>query len=288
MWLYPVSVARKLITMSVLQIRDVRLRFESRSNQPAVLDGVGLNVERGEIVTILGPSGCGKTSLLRMAAGFLAPTSGEILFEGHAVKGADAQRVLVFQQPGLYPWLSVRKNVAFGYRLQHRRVQWSRIDETLELVGLDDHHDFAPYELSGGQQQRAALARALVIQPRLLLMDEPFGALDALTRQRMQELLLRLREQLDLTVVFITHDVEEAILLGDRVLTMSSNPGRFILEQHVELPHPRTKAITLTPAFQALRGQALEALGRVTLPPLGLDALTSLDEWRQAPIETLK
>jgi len=250
--------------MPVLEFRDVHLHFERRSTRPAVLGGVDFRVDRGEIVTILGPSGCGKTSLLRIAAGFLTATSGQVLFKGDVVKGPSAQRVLVFQQPGLYPWLSLRKNVAFGYRLQHRQVDWRRIDEILELVGLGDHHDAAPYELSGGQQQRAALARALLMQPKLLLMDEPFGALDALTRQRMQELLLRLREQLDLTVVFITHDVEEAILLGDRVLTMGASPGHFLLEQQVALPRPRNKAITLTPAFQALRGEALEALGRLT------------------------
>jgi len=273
--------------MSVLEFRDVHLHFERRSTRPAVLDGLDLRVDRGEIVTILGPSGCGKTSLLRIAAGFLTATSGQVLFEGDVVKGPNAQRVVVFQQPGLYPWLTLRKNVAFGYRLQHRRVDWRRIDEMLELVGLGDHHHSAPYELSGGQQQRAALARALVMQPRLLLMDEPFGALDALTRQRMQELLLRLREQLDLTVVFITHDVEEAILLGDRVLTMGANPGRFLLEQHVALPRPRTEAITLTPAFQALRGEALEALGRVTLSRTGLATVMPLGDRCREPFEAV-
>lgn len=264
--------------MGVLTCRDVVLRYDSggsSSAKPAVLEDVNLEVEENEFVTVLGPSGCGKTSLLRLVAGFEPATSGSIVFDGKEVTGPGADRVVVFQQPWLYPWLNLRENVAFGLRLQRRKVEWKRVDEMINVVGLSGFEDHAPYHLSGGMQQRAALARALVMAPKLLLMDEPFGALDAQTRQRLQEFLLDLWTRVDVTVVFITHDVEEAILLGDRMLIMGTNPGRIALEQKIDIPRPRSEATTLTAPFQAIRKRALETLGRVSIAAAGI---TGFDE----------
>lgn len=257
--------------MAVLTCRDVTLRYKSSaSDQAPVLEGVNVDVEENEFVTVLGPSGCGKTSLLRCIAGFERVTEGSIVFEGNEVTGPGADRVVVFQQPWLYPWLSLRENVAFGLKLQKRKVDWDRVDEMIEVVGLSGFEKHAPYHLSGGMQQRAALARALVMAPRLLLMDEPFGALDAQTRQHLQEFLLDLWTRVDVTVVFITHDVEEAILLGDRMLIMSTNPGQIALEQQIDIPRPRSEAVTVTAPFQRIRKRALETLGRVSISAAGI------------------
>jgi NitT/TauT family transport system ATP-binding protein len=276
---------RPLLTLLVL--KNVSLRFGDDLQRPSILEDLSLEVGDGEFVTILGPSGCGKTSLLRLAAGFQAPTEGEIYFDGERVAGPSAQRVVVFQQAGLYPWLKLRDNVAFGLKLKSRRIDWALVDQTIEIVGLSGYEKYAPYELSGGMQQRAALARALVMAPRLLLMDEPFGALDALTRQRMQEFTLELRERLNLTIVFITHDVEEAILLGDRMLIMQPSPGRISFDEKLNFPRPRSEATTLTPEFQRVRQQALETLGRVAIAAAGFTGLGELDEtaFSQAPQE---
>ncbi|MHB1718336.1 MAG: ABC transporter ATP-binding protein, partial [Acidimicrobiales bacterium] len=167
-------------------------------------------------------------------------------------------------------WLNLRENVAFGLKLQKRKVDWQRVDEMIATVGLSGYEKHAPYHLSGGMQQRAALARALVMEPKLLLMDEPFGALDAQTRQRLQEFLLDLWTRVDVTVVFITHDVEEAILLGDRMLIMSTSPGRIALEQKIDIPRPRDESTTLSAPFQQIRKQALATLGRVSIAAAGI------------------
>jgi NitT/TauT family transport system ATP-binding protein len=238
---------------------------------------VNVDVGENEFVTILGPSGCGKTSLLRLMAGFESVTSGSITYHGSEVTAPAAERGVVFQQPWLYPWLTLRENVAFGLKLERRRIEWSRVDEMIDIVGLTAFADQPPYHLSGGMQQRAALARALVMSPKLLLMDEPFGALDAQTRQSLQEFLLDLWARLRVTVVFITHDIEEAILLGDRVLIMGTNPGRVVLEQTVDLPRPRSEATTLTAPFQAIRKRALETLGSVSIAAAGITGGSSGD-----------
>ncbi len=261
--------------MTVLTCLDIELRYpetETAGSGP-VLQGVGLEVQQNEFVTILGPSGCGKTSLLRLIAGFEPPTGGTIVFDGKPVRGPGADRVVVFQQPWLYPWLNLRDNVAFGLKLHGRRrhrVDWERVDQMIEIVGLKGFEKHAPYQLSGGMQQRAAVARALVMSPKLLLMDEPFGALDAQTRQHLQEFLLDLWGRIDVTILFITHDVEEAILLGDRMLIMGTNPGHMALEQRIDLPRPRSEATTLLPAFQDIRKRALATLGRVSIAAAGI------------------
>ncbi len=258
--------------MTVLTCRDVHLRYpeaEAAGRGP-VLQGMELDLEQGEFVTVIGPSGCGKTSLLRLIAGFEPVTSGSLIFDGRRVRGPGADRVVVFQQPWLYPWLNLRDNVAFGLKLRNRKVDWDRVDQMIETVGLKGYEKHAPYHLSGGMQQRAAVARALVMSPKLLLMDEPFGALDAQTRQRLQEFLLELWAKVQVTILFITHDVEEAILLGDRMLIMGTNPGHVALELNVDIPRPRSEATTLTPQFQNLRKRALETLGRVSISAAGI------------------
>lgn len=258
--------------MTVLTCLDIELHYPETVASGPVLQGVGLEVQQNEFVTILGPSGCGKTSLLRLIAGFESPTGGSIVFDGKPVQGPGADRVVVFQQPWLYPWLNLRENVAFGLRLHSRKhhVDWGRVDQMIDIVGLKGYEKHTPYQLSGGMQQRAAVARALVMSPKLLLMDEPFGALDAQTRQHLQEFLLDLWGRIDVTILFITHDVEEAILLGDRMLIMGTRPGHIALEQWIDLPRPRSEATTLLPAFQDIRKRALETLGRVSISAAGI------------------
>lgn len=235
------------------------------------LSDVTLRVAQNEFITVLGPSGCGKTTLLRLIAGFEAPSQGRVLFEGAEVSSPGSDRVVVFQQPGLYPWLSVRDNVGFGLRTGARRPwrrpkpDWDKVDETIAIVGLKGFEKRPPYELSGGMQQRVALARALVMSPRLLLMDEPFGALDAHTRPAMQEFLLELWDRLRATIFFVTHDVDEAVFLGDRVVVMASRPGRVADEMAVEIDRPRDESVIESAHFRLLRKRAVSTLRGVAI-----------------------
>jgi len=227
-----------------------------------VLDDVSLTVEDGTFVTILGSSGCGKSTLLNLIAGLSAPTTGRVLLDDVAITKPGPDRVVVFQRPGLYPWLSLRDNIAFGLRMRAKsRIDWVRVDEVITIMGLDGFEGHRPYELSGGMQQRVAIARALVMNPRVLLMDEPFGALDAQTRHRMQKFLLDLWGKIGATIVFITHDIDEAILLGDRLVVMRARPGRIAIETTVPLPRARHWDMTLDPAFLQLKRQAMTILG---------------------------
>jgi NitT/TauT family transport system ATP-binding protein len=223
------------------------------------LDEVSLTIEDGTFVTILGSSGCGKSTLLNMLAGLMAPSAGRLTLDGAGITRPGPDRVVVFQQPGLYPWLSLRDNIAFGLRMRGR-VDWARVDELIGVIGLQGFEAHKPYELSGGMQQRVAIARALVMQPRVLLMDEPFGALDAQTRRTMQQFLLDLWERIRATVVFITHDIDEAILLGGRLVVMSARPGRVALVSDIPLGRPRHWEMTLEPAFLDLKRRAMMIL----------------------------
>lgn len=258
--------------MALLEIDRLSLCFPGRAGAPLplALHDVSLRMAQGEFVTVLGPSGCGKTTLLRVVAGFEQATDGKVVFDGHVVKKPGAERVVVFQQPWLYPWLSVRDNVAFGLKLQGRNANWAKVDEMIEIVGLRGWEKHPPYQLSGGMQQRAALARALVMSPKMLLMDEPFGALDAQTRRTLQQFLLKLWEQLRVAVMFVTHDVEEAILLGDRMVVMGTRPGCIALELSINLPRPRHERMILDPHFIDLRRQALDCLREVGLKATGI------------------
>lgn len=214
----------------LLALRDVELVYASRDGPVHALTAVNLTIQQGDFVSVVGPSGCGKTTMLQIIAGFLDPTSGEALVDGRPIHGPDAQRGVVFQQPALYPWLTVEENVAFGLRMRGvaSAERGRTVDRFLEMVGLREFKRKAPYELSGGMQQRAAIARVLANQPRLMLMDEPFGALDALTREHMQDELLKIWRETGTTVFFITHSVEEAVYLGTHVLVMSPRPGRVV------------------------------------------------------------
>jgi taurine transport system ATP-binding protein len=214
-------------------INDISMRFDLPNGDAVqALQNVTLDIKEGELMAVLGPSGCGKTTLLNIVAGFLAPTEGTISLGGHAVTGPAAERGMVFQQGALFEWMNVRENVAFGPRMKgmNRKEADGIVEHLLNVVGLKDFKEKAIYELSGGMQQRVALARCLANDPDVILMDEPLGALDALTREKMQGLVLKLWKETGKTIILITHSVEEALLLGERLLVMAPRPGRIHTE----------------------------------------------------------
>lgn len=230
-------------------------------NGAIALDEVSLTVEDGSFMTILGASGCGKSTLLNMIAGLDHPSSGQILLDGVPVTAPGPDRVVVFQKAGLYPWLNLRDNIAFGLKMRDGpKVSWPEVDRVIDLIGLKGFESHKPYELSGGMQQRVAIARALVMHPRVLLMDEPFGALDAQTRETMQDFLIELWERIGATVIFVTHDIDEAIMLGSRLVVMSARPGRVSLDEPVPLARPRNWDMTTTREFLDLKRQARRIL----------------------------
>ncbi|GGF49717.1 ABC transporter ATP-binding protein [Marmoricola endophyticus] len=246
-------------------IRGVRKGFAGRSRKSAgrlALDGFDLDVRAGEFLCLLGPSGCGKSTLLNMLAGFSAADAGEISVDGEQVRGPGPERGVLFQTPMLFPWLTTLDNVLYGPKARgaERGAARAEAQELLRVVGLESSSESYPHELSGGMRHRAAFARVLVNRPRLLLMDEPFGALDAITRVAMQRFLLQLWERDRMTVVFVTHDVEEAVLLGDRICVMSGTPGRTRAVFDVDLPRPRELELTDTVEFAHLKRQVREAL----------------------------
>jgi taurine transport system ATP-binding protein len=227
------------------------------------LGPLDLEIAAGELVALVGPSGCGKTTLLGLLAGFLRPSSGSVLVGGREVRAPGPDRGVVFQQPNLYPWLSVRENVALGPRLRGARKAQRRAiaDDQLERVGLADFASAAPYELSGGMQQRAQIARVLANDPGMLLLDEPFGALDALTRERLQNELHRVWRAAPKTALFITHSVEEAVFLGTRVLVMSPRPGQIVFDERPPFgAEQRTPSVRADPAFIAFRERVRAAI----------------------------
>jgi taurine transport system ATP-binding protein len=216
--------------MTGLSIENLSMRFDlPNGGSVQALQDVSLELKAGELLSVLGPSGCGKTTLLNIVAGFLAPTSGKLVLNGHEIKGPDAERGMVFQQGALFEWMSVRENVAFGPSMKGMpKVDKDKtVNHLLNVVGLKDFKEKAVYELSGGMQQRVALARCLANDPDVILMDEPLGALDALTREKMQSLVLKLWKETGKTIILITHSVEEALLLGERLIVMAPRPGRI-------------------------------------------------------------
>jgi NitT/TauT family transport system ATP-binding protein len=236
--------------------------FPLAGGEFVALGDVSLELADNEFVTVVGPSGCGKTTLMNILAGLETPTSGRALVDGQAVTGPGPERGVIFQQYALFPWLTVRKNVEFGLRTagvkaaERRRIA----DHVIDLVGLGPFADALPRTLSGGMKQRVAIARAYAVNPSILLMDEPFGAVDALTRVRLQEQLLDTWSQEKRTVVFITHDVDEAVFLANRVIVMAARPGRVVQVIDVDLPYPRTDELRLSPAFTALRNRVWNAV----------------------------
>ena len=246
-----------------LYIRGVSRSFPSttRGGAPTLaLQATDLAVAENDFITILGPSGCGKSTLLRIVAGLDQQTAGEVLLDGRRIAGPGADRGMVFQSYTLFPWLTVRDNVCFGLnerglpRAEQLEIAQAYIGK-VGLVGFEHHY---PKQLSGGMQQRTAIARALANGPRMLLMDEPFGARDHPSRELMQELLLGIWEAERKTVLFVTHDIDEAVFMGSRVVVMSARPGRIKLDREVALPHPRHYSVKTTPAFIALKAELTE------------------------------
>ncbi|TDC05906.1 ABC transporter ATP-binding protein [Nonomuraea longispora] len=245
-----------------ISFTDVAKTYPVKDGTFTALDRVSLDIADREFVTVVGPSGCGKSTLMSMAAGLVEPTSGGVLVDGVPVAGPGPDRGVIFQQYALFPWLTVRKNVEFGLKLtdlpagERRR----RAERAIELVGLSDFADALPKTLSGGMKQRCAIARAYAVNPQVLLMDEPFGALDALTRVQLQDQLLDTWSQEQRTVMFITHDVDEAVYLARRVIVMAARPGRIQQIIDVDLPYPRTEEMRLSPEFGRIRNEVWHAV----------------------------
>lgn len=246
----------------VLEVERLSREFAGENGPVTALQEISFKVHRREFLCVLGPSGCGKSTLIRLVAGLDLPTSGRMLLDGHEVRGPGPDRGMVFQGYTLFPWRSVVQNVMFGLEMrgmdrteaEREALQW------IDLVGLSRFKDAYPVQLSGGMKQRVAIARALANNPRILLMDEPFGALDAQTRCQMQKHLLQIWRNVDVTILFITHDLDEAIYLADRILVLKANPGRVNELIEVPVPRPRSPSQFLSPEFLATRARIDELI----------------------------
>jgi NitT/TauT family transport system ATP-binding protein len=238
---------------------NVGKTFERKTSRIIAVENLSLHVDDGELVCILGPSGCGKSTLLFMAAGLENSSGGRVVFNGRDVTGPGADRGMLFQQFALYPWLSARKNVEFGLSLRGvgATERWKRAKHWLDLMGLTPFADAYPHQLSGGMQQRVAIARLLVNEPQIMLMDEPFAALDAQTRTSLGEELVRVWQEAKGTVLFVTHSIDEAILLADRLVIMTPRPGRIKMDMRIDIPRPRDPA---SDDFNALRRRVTDLL----------------------------
>ncbi|RKO67979.1 ABC transporter ATP-binding protein [Desulfofundulus salinus] len=245
-----------------LRIQGVCKTFNGRRNDVEALQATSFEVREGEFVTILGPSGCGKSTILRIVAGLTGPTAGRVLLDGREIKGPGPDRGMVFQSYTLFPWLTVRRNIEFGLELRGvpAAERHAISQHYIELVGLKGFEDAYPVSLSGGMKQRVAIARALANDPEILLMDEPFGALDAQTRLIMQEILLKVWEESRKTILFVTHDVEEAVFLSDTVHVMTARPGQIKETVQINLPRPRTYEVKDEPEFLRLKKRLLDLI----------------------------
>jgi len=256
-----VASNRAIVEGSSLRIVDVTKSFASpdaSGSRTQALDGVSLSVAAGELVSLVGPSGCGKSTLLRLTAGLDSPDSGELWVGSEVITDPSAERGLVFQDPNLFPWLTVRRNIEAGLVARGvLREKRGEVDGFMRLVGLETFGGAYPHHLSGGMAQRVALARALINHPKVLLLDEPLGALDAFTRMRMQDEVLRLWEARGTTMLLVTHDIDEAIYMSDRIVLMTPRPGRIERTITVDLPRPRQRNSS---DFLSLRGEILELL----------------------------
>jgi NitT/TauT family transport system ATP-binding protein len=254
-----------------VQVQNLDIVFKSGAETVQAVFNANLHVLPGEFVSLIGPSGCGKSTLLNAVAGFLQPSQGSILLDAEPIDGPGPERGVVFQQYSLFPWLSVRKNVEFGLQMQgvSPRERETRARTLLGLAGLLSFENHYPEQLSGGMKQRVGIVRALATSPQVLLMDEPFGALDAQTRVVMQEILTNMWQQLRLSVLFITHDIDEAVFLSDRIYVMTARPGRIKAELKVDLPRPRKPEMMSLPQFTQMvqeiraliRSESLAAMG---------------------------
>ncbi|MTV32426.1 ATP-binding cassette domain-containing protein [Rhodoblastus acidophilus] len=256
-----VSLAHDISTVPGVEIavKDVSHRFDLEGAPLPVLDRVNFTAQRGEFVALLGPSGCGKSTLLRLVAGLEPPTQGGITANGEPIAGPDPSRVVVFQDPTLFPWRNVRDNVALGLEAQGLlKLRGARVEETLLLVGLEDFAKAFPHQLSGGMAQRVALARALVNDPDLLILDEPLGKLDSLTRLSMQGEIVNLWRRAGFTVLLVTHDIEEALLMATRVIVFSERPASIKADIAIDKPYPRHRD---DPDLVARRREILGLLG---------------------------
>ncbi len=222
-----------------LEIRGLHMVFRAGEGAVRVLEDIDLDVRDGEFVCILGPSGCGKSTLLNLVAGFLTPSAGSVRIDGEEVRGPDRRRIFVFQERGVFPWLTVEGNIGFGLAGLPRPQREARIAHYVRLVGLEGFETAYPHELSGGMKQRVEVARALAVDPDMLYLDEPFGALDSITRLVMRAELLRLWRAEKKTILFVTHDIEESVQLADRVVVLGARPARIRRIVEIDLPHPR-------------------------------------------------
>lgn len=258
-------MAREVQT-AILQLKNVSRVYEAAGAEPVqALSNINLSVAPGEFVTLLGPSGCGKTTALRLIAGLDEPQAGELLLDGKPIVGASPERGFVFQQGALFDWLTVEGNIAAGLKARHvYRGNEQRVSELIHRVGLEGFEDAFPHQISGGMAQRVAIARALVNDPRVLLLDEPMGALDNFTRANLQDLLLELQQASKMTMVLVTHDVDEAIYLSDRIVIMTPRPGRISEIVEVGFSRPRQRGSV---EFMELRRELLEKFDLATAEP---------------------
>ncbi|MCB5184407.1 ABC transporter ATP-binding protein [Methylobacillus gramineus] len=251
-----ISAIGKALSPVTLEIKNVEKSYQLTGERLQVLTGINLDVRAGEFISIVGASGCGKSTLLRLVAGLDAGYGGDIVYQGSRITGTDLNRGIVFQEHRLFPWLTVEANILLAFSATEipKAEQKKRVQAQIDLVGLSGFEKAYPHQISGGMSQRVAIARALVLRPQLLLLDEPFAALDALTRLKLQQELQRLWEHEGLTTILVTHDVEEAVFLGDRVVVMESHPGRIKRILPVDLPRPRVRS---TLEFQRIKDDVL-------------------------------
>ncbi|KQV49132.1 sulfonate ABC transporter ATP-binding protein [Pelomonas sp. Root1217] len=254
-----------------VDVRDLNIRFHVKGQEVEAVRQANVHVRPGEFVSLIGPSGCGKSTLLNAVAGFLKPSGGQVLLDGQRITGPGSARGVVFQQYSLFPWMTVRANVEFGLRMKgvsasEREAQARTL---LGLAGLLSFENHYPDQLSGGMKQRVGIVRALATSPQVLLMDEPFGALDSQTRVVMQEILTNMWQRLRISVLFITHDIEEAVFLSDRIYVMTARPGRIKAELDVPLPRPRTPEMTSAPEFAAMVRQIKGLIREESIAAMG-------------------
>lgn len=256
------AIAEVVTTPSVLnaklRIEHVGMVFERDGKSVAAIDDVHFEVSDGEFICLVGPSGCGKSTLLNLMGGFLSPTTGSIIIDGKAVDGPDPRRILVFQERGVFPWLTVEGNIGFGLSELSRSDREERIAHYVDLVQLKGFEHSYPSDLSGGMQQRLQVARALAVNPDILYLDEPFGALDSVTRLIMRRELLRIWQTERRTIILVTHDIDEAVQLADRVVVLTSRPARIHEILTIDIPHPRNIS---SPHYLELRDKVLHAIG---------------------------